>query len=423
MMLLTMLSTTLSTPAAMPPPVPDPTHAFRALSTRLTARRAASFGVRLWLVMLVLVLCVGAFTYWQVRVPLDGVVRHGGPGAGTRRLSLVLAACVLAGGALAASRQVALAAAPPGPEWLALPLAPAHVERHLAREARLPALAVLVPAAAAWLAGCGLLHVTTLVLLAVAFLPAWALVTRAACWLALRAASPATGPARRLPAAWRALVSARRAPRVRGVPPARFRGERPWRALARLDGAVSLRAGSPRARLGFALLFLGLSVVAWWLGSRDPLETRAQAFAAFVLACTGLGAWSAWRAAGDPPAAVRPLPLTLADAWRARAVPMLLAIGVVLVLQVVVSVSLPPAARLGLVIAWLLPALLITLIGLHLGLSLPGAPVAAENLYYGWLGVGVVSSLAIPLFGWGVLLGAFVHATRRIGRWYRPEAG
>src|SRR5206468_10020424 len=120
-----------------------------------------------------------------------------------------------------------------------------------------------------------------------------------------------------------------------------FRNERPWRALARLDLAVSLRAGSPRARLGFALLFLGFSVAAWGIGSRDPLETRAQAFVAFVLACTGLGAWSAWRAAGDPPAATRPLPLALADAWRARAIPMLVALGLVLILQAIVSVPLP----------------------------------------------------------------------------------
>jgi hypothetical protein len=324
---------------------------------------------------------------------------------------------------LAAARQVALAAAPPGPEWLALPIEPGHVERHLAREARLPALALFVPAAAAWLAGVGLLRLSSLSLLAVAFPLAWWLLVRAACWLALRAASPATGPARRLPAAWRALVSARRASRVRGLAAARFRSESRWRALARLDWSVSLRAGSPRARLGFACLFLVLSVAAWPIGSADPLETRAQSFAAFTLACTGLGAWAAWRAAADPPAAMRPLPLVLSDAWRARALPLLALLAAMLALQVLVSAPLPLPARIGLAIAWLLPGLLLTLLGLHLGLSLPAAPVAAENLYYGWLGVGVVSSLAIPLFGWGVLIGAFVHATRRLDRWYRPEVG
>ncbi len=411
------------TPASAPSLAPDHARVFRALSARLVARRAASFGVRLWFVILVLALCVGAFTYWRVRVPLDGIAHHAGPGTATWRLALVLASCVLAGGVLAASRQVALAADPPGPEWLALPLAPAHVERHFAREARLPALAAFVPASAAWLAGWGLLPVASLAAMALACPVAWWLVTRAACWLALRGASPATGPARRLPAAWRALVSARRAARVRGVAPARFRSEPAWRALARLDRTVSLRAGSPRARLGFALLFLGLSVAAWGAGGRDPLETRALAFAAFAVACTGLGAWAAWRAAGDPPAAVRPLPLGLADAWRARAIPLFSAIGVALALQTVVSAPLPAVMRLGLVVTWLLPALLIVLIGLHLGLSLPGSPAAAEHLYYGWLGVGVVASLAIPLFGWGLLIAAFVLTTRRTVRWYRPEVG
>ncbi|HEY6195396.1 MAG TPA: hypothetical protein VI504_10165, partial [Candidatus Eisenbacteria bacterium] len=118
-----------------------------------------------------------------------------------------------------------------------------------------------------------------------------------------------------------------------------------------------------------------------------------------------------------------PLPLGLADAWRARAIPLFGVIGIALVLQTVVSAPLPAAMRLGLVVTWLLPALLIVLIGLHLGLSLPGAPVAAENLYYGWLGVGVVASLAIPLFGWGILIAALVFTTRRTARWYRPEVG
>ncbi len=402
---------------------PDLSHAFRALAARLAARRAASLGVRLWIVSAVLVLCVAAFTYWRVRVPLDGVVHHLGTATGAGMLALILAACVLAGGVLAAARQVTLAAAPPGPEWLALPLPPAHVERHLAREACLPALAVFVPAGAAWLAGFGLVGAGWLALLALAFPVTWWLLARGACWIALRAASPAAGPAKKLPAAWRAMVSARRATRVRGMAPARFRSESRWRALARLDRMVSRRAGSPRARLGLSLIFLGLSVAAWFLRSREPLETRAQAFAVFMLACTGLGAWAAWRAAADPPAAVRPLPLALADAWRARAVPMLLAIGVVLALQAVVAVPLPGLMRVGLVVTWLLPALLVTLIGLHIGLSLPGEPAPAENLYYGWLAVGIVSSLAIPLLGWGVLIGGFVYATRRIGHWYRPEVG
>jgi hypothetical protein len=397
----------------MPASHSGPAHAFRTLSSRLAARRAAAVGLRLWLVCGVLAASVFAFTYWQVRVPLDGLVRNDGVEVAGQRLGLVLAAFVLAAGVIAASRQVALAAAPPGPEWLALPVEPVHVERHLAREARLPALPLAVPAAAAWLAAWGLLPPGTLLVLPLGFALAFWLVTRVACAMALRTTTGATGPARRLPAAWRALVSARRTVRVRTLAPARFRAESRWRALARLDATVSLRAGSPRARLALAALLLAASIAAWFAG-RDPLELRAQAFAGFSAGCAALGAWAAWRAAGDPSPAVRPLPLPLADQWLARAIPMALLLGGVLLVHALLPPGIPVTARLGLVLSWLPPAALVTLLGLHLGLTLPDRPGAAENLYYGWLGAGVVASLAIPLFGWAMLIAAFAHATRRL---------
>jgi hypothetical protein len=114
------------------------------------------------------------------------------------------------------------------------------------------------------------------------------------------------------------------------------------------------------------------------------------------------------------------LPVTLADAWRARAFPIFLVLGVTLAVHATVP-AVPWFARLGLALSWTLPALLVPLFGLHLGLSLPGKPLAAENLYYGWLGAGLIASLAIPLVGWVVLLAGFVQATRRISRWYTPE--
>src|SRR6185295_13764149 len=76
-------------------------------------------------------------------------------------------------------------------------------------------------------------------------------------------------------------------------------------------------------------------VVAGFVGA-DPREQRAQAFAGFTLACAMLGAWAAWRAAADPPSAVRPLPVALADAWRARAFPIFLLLGATLVLHATV---------------------------------------------------------------------------------------
>ena len=153
------------------------------------------------------------------------------------------------------------------------------------------------------------------------------------------------------------------------VAAARFRNESRWRAIARLDRAVSLRAGSPRARLALALLFLVLGVAAWFMG-RDPLELRAQAFAGFSAGCAALGAWAAWRAAGDPPPAVRPLPTSLADHWLARVVPMALLLGGTLVVHAVMPPAIPLVARVGLALSWALPAMLVTLLGLHLGLGL-----------------------------------------------------
>ena len=405
----------------MPPTPTRAVPAFQALRARLLARRAASMGPRLWLVTLSLAACVGAFTYWQVRVPLDGALRHGGPAAATLRLGVTLALGVLAAGVIAHARQVTLAASPPGPEWLALPVEPARVERHLASEARLPALSTLVPMAAAWIAGFGLLSPLRMFALAAGSAAAFGLVTRVACALALRASRVTHPASRRLPAAWRALVSARRPARTAHVNAPRFRVESRWRALARLDRAVSLRAGSPRARLVLAVLALAVSVAAWFMGN-DPRERRAEAFAGFSIACAALGAWAAWRAAADPPSAVRPLPLALADAWRARALPIFLLLGVTLVVHATVP-AVPWFARVGLALSWTLPALLVPLFGLHLGLSLPGQPHAAENLYYGWLGAGLIASLAIPLFGWAVLIAGFVQASRRMPRWNTPEVG
>ncbi len=403
----------------MPRQATSTDRAFAALAARLLSRRIAEMGPRLWIVTAALIASVAAFTYWQVRVPLDGAVRHGGVAGGVQRLAWTLAACVAAGAVLASARQSALLTDPPGPEWLALPVEPARVERHLAGEARLAALAAVVPAAPAWLAGFGLLPAAWLVALALGFAAAFAAATRLACSSVLRS-TPASGAAGALPPAWRALVSARRPmPATRIAPPRWVRAPR-WRALARLDRAVSRRAGSPRARLAFAFVFLALSVAAWFAG-RELIERRAIAFAAFSIACTGLGAWAAWRAAGDPPSALRPLPFSLADAWRARVIPLGLLLAAVLVLHALLPPGVPVFARIGLAITWALPALLITLLGLHLGLSLAGSPGIAENLYYGWLIAGVVASLAIPLLGWTVVIAAFLQATRRLPRWNTPE--
>lgn len=413
-------STDMPTP---PMTLASGTLAFRTLSARLMMRRANALGVRLWLAILVLMACVLAFTYWQVRVPLDGTVRHHGVLAGVLWLAAMLGACALGAAVLSGSRMATHAARPPGPEWLALPLEPSQVEAHFRREARLVAAACFLPAAAAWLAAVGLVPAPWLILLALAFPLVWYGTTWAASSIALRRSVGADGPARHLPAAWRMLVMARNSPPpARRAASARFRTQPRWRAIAALDLLVSLRADAPRARLVGAALALALSVAVWFVSHRHPLETRALSFGAFTLACSGLGAWAAWRAASDPPSAVRPLPITLIDAWRARALPLCGVLAVALLLPLVVAMPLPFIVRLGTTITWALPALVIVFIGLHLGLSLPGKPDAAEGLLFGWLGVGLIASLAIPMFGWGLLIGALLFATRRLPRWHTPEA-
>jgi len=406
--------------SAMSRATPDPDRAFRALARRLTARRAHELGARLWFVLGVLALSVAAFTYWQVRVPLDGTLRHGGESAAGLRLALTLVAFALAGAAIAGTRRTAIADHPPGPEWLALPLPPPAIARHLAREAMAPARAVVVPAAAAWLAGWGLLPPFLLVVFSLGFVLVLELSLRLACAIALRASLRARGAASALPAAWRALVSAPRPGSATRLAPARFRTESRWRALARIDRAVSSRAGSPRARLLFAAAFLLLSAAAWSL-THDLSQARAQAFAALMVSCAELGAWAAWRAAGDPATALRPLPLSLADAWRARAWPLLAIVAAALVLHALLPQGIPATARFGLALSWMLPALLLVLLGLHVGLTLGGRPGAAEGLYYGWLGAGIVGSLAVPLLGWAVVIAGLTQATRRLGRWRTPE--
>ena len=390
------------------------------MERRLAGRRLAALGVRTGAVAAALALAVSGFTYWQVRVPLDGVRRAHGAPAAAARLAVTLAAFALAGGVIAGHRQSARIAAPPGPEWLALPVEPGRVVRHLQAEARLPALAALPPGLAALAAGAGLVPPAWLGLGAAAFLLAWLEFTRLACALGRRLAGPRAP--RALPRATRLLLAGRTRSRPRSLAPPRWRAEPAWRALARLDAATTARPGPLRARAAWALAFAAASLAAW-ASPAPALEARAQAFVLFMCGCALLGAWALAAAAGGPAPILRPLPLSLADAWRARALPLALLVVAALLAHGVLALPLAPAARAGVVLAWLGPALLVSLLGLHYGLTVPGQARAIEPVYYGWLGVGVIASLMIPFVGWGVLLGGFAHATRRLPRWWRPEVG
>jgi hypothetical protein len=401
------------------PSARTPADAFATLERRLLARRLAALSVRMRVLVLLLAAYVAAFTYWQVRVPLDGAHRAHGPAGAARLLGTVLTGLLLAAAATAAWRRAALAARPPGPAWLALPLPAARVMRHLDAEARWPAAGAFVPALAAIPAGHHLVPVSWLLGMAAGFALAWWIVTGGAAALASRASLPpaATGPA---PAEVLALASAARPSVSRRRPAPAWRRESPWRALARLDGRASARRSGARTRLAFAATAFALGAAAWFAAA-PPLTRRALAFAAFAAGAVALGAWAIARAGADPPGALRPLPLSIRDAWLARAVRIAAWLGGAVLANAALATALPPAARAGLVMGWWPAGAAIAVLGLNVALTLAPRATIAENLYYGWLAVALVASWMVPLLGWGVMIGGLVHSVRQLARAARRD--
>ncbi len=399
---------------------PDQSAAFATLERRLAARRWSALDVRSRVVFAALAALLSGFFYWQARVPLDGWVRAHGAVGGAQWLTVAMAAWALVAGALAAWRQDALAARVPGSEWLALPVDPARVMRHLLGESRLPALAVIPPALATLAAGGGLLPAWWLGLLAAGFALAWIECTRLAA-AAARAAAARRARHLALPPAVRLLASARLVSTTKRRRAPRGRAEGGWRALQRLDLLLTRTPGPSQARMVTALALVGVSLAAWFAAA-EPLQRRALAFAAFLPAATSLGAWAITRACGDPAAAVRPLPLSLADAWRARFVTIAAVLGAAIVANALLAAGLPFAARAGIVLTWVACGLAVATLGLHYGLTLHPRAVAAENLYFAWLGVTLMASWMIPLLGWIVLAAGLVHSGVRLRRWWTSEA-
>lgn len=390
------------------------------LERRLLERRLAALEPRTRAVVLALALLVSGFAYWQVRVPLDGACRAGGGLGGAVWLSGVLAALAVAAAAIAATRQSAIAARVPGPEWLALPVSPSRVARHLLSEARLPALAMFPPALAALAAGAGLVPLPWLGLLAAGFVLAWLEGTRAAAALARRLAVRHARGGHGLPAEARVLLAARQSRPEPPLAAPRWRRETAWRAIVRLDFLTTRRASAARARALFALAFLALGALAWFTAA-SPVQRRALAFAAYLPACAALGGWAIARTCSDPASALRALPLGPRDLWLAR----FLAIAGVLVAALAgnaaLAGSLPPGARIALLFTWWAPGAAIAALGLHYALTLYPRAQAAESLYFGWLGVALAGSIMIPFLGWGVLLAGLIHSAMRLPRWWSPE--
>ncbi|MBI5170317.1 MAG: hypothetical protein HZA61_12585 [Candidatus Eisenbacteria bacterium] len=398
---------------------PDQSAAFSALERRLAERRWRALDGRSRAVFAALTALLSGFFFWQARVPLDGWVRSHGTLGGAQWLAVAMAAWALVAGALAAWRQDALATRVPGSEWLALPVDPARVMRHLLGESRLPAFAVIPPALATLVAGAGLVPAWWLALLAAFFALAWIECTRLAA-AAARAIAARRSRHAALPAPVRLLASARQAATAKKRRAPRWRAEGGWRALQRLDLTLTRTPGPAQPRMASALALVGVSL-AMWFAAAEPLQRRALAFAAFLPAATALGAWAITRTCGDPAAAMRPLPLSLADTWRARFVTLAAVLGAALVANALLAAGLPLGARFGIVLTWSACGLAVAALGLQYGLTLHPRALAAENLYFGWLGVTLMASWMIPLLGWIVLAAGLVHSGVRLRRWWTSE--
>lgn len=396
----------------------DQARAFRTLEHRLFARRLDSMDLALRASVLVFALAASAFVYWRLRIPMDGLAHASGAPAAARHLALALAAFAAFAGALAATRHAHLVARPPGPAWLALPLDPSRVARHLLVEARGPALVAFPPAAAALLAGIGLVPWTWLALMAAAFLVAWLECTRLAAAISLRAAAPRSPSGRS--AIERVLIVGPRRLVARANAAATIRVESRWRALARLDARLVARRPALSARL-LATVALACVAFAATFSPAPDAARRALAFGGYTLACTALGGLVLAVTCAHPGATARALPIAPADHWRARALPALAALLVLTVALVLAPSGGSWPVRVGMLVGWPIAGAMIVALGLHVALTLTPRASAAENVFVAWLGMALVASLMIPLLGWAVLLAGLIHATRRLSRWWRPE--
>src|SRR5438128_743852 len=122
---------------------------FRTLRRALARRRIAAIEPRLKLEILLLAALLDAFLFWQFRVRLAATASASGPRGVALETLASLAALALGSGAFAGARLARrLRRDAAGPPWLALPIPPALLARHLSSESRLEALWVALAAPA-----------------------------------------------------------------------------------------------------------------------------------------------------------------------------------------------------------------------------------------------------------------------------------
>ena len=405
---------------------PDPeTLALHRLRATLTRRRFFQLELRLRIELAVLSLMLGSFIFWQVRVPLDGIQRAGGAmgvlaSLGFGAVALALVTLVLVG----ARHWYRLRVGPPGPSWLALPISPQALARHLAWESSFIAWWMVIPAAAFWVAAVGLIPVVWWILVAAPFAAALSLAARAGAAAAEQVTRWSSAPSSAgSSAVERALTAAARRTRGGRLPVARWRMQPAWLAIVRKDLRLSFRVPSLGRSLVIALLFWALSVAVW----RLPAVPSGRAFGvlpAFVLALGGsavFGEWLVSLSGSDPFATIRTLPVGLRSLWGARFALAVLGTAALLLSHALAARDISPHA-LRLFLGWIgLATLAIAALALNYGVTLfPRADLAQRMLGLS-LGLAVAGSLMIPLMGWLVLASAVVHSTRRLARWSRLE--
>ncbi len=404
----------------MSAPVPSPTVGFRRLERALARRRFRALDLRLRAEVALIAILLAGFVFWQIRVPLDGLQRARGTLAAGAVLLGYLALLALIGGALAGTRHRRRLASPEGPPWLALPLPPHLLHRHLVWASRGSALLTAVPALGGLAAGAGLLPAWWLLLLAALYV--WMVIegARLGCAVAYRIAVRHAFQAPGLHPLVRVLSTVDARGSVARLPAAPWRRRPAWRALWWKDLALSRRPTPARPRAGAPLVFGALSALAWTLPASPPLG-RVLAFGLALLAAAAIAEWLIAVAATDPFAVLRGLPIGVATVWGARAGWALLATTGLVAVHAFAASSLPALAH-RVFLVWIGAATLaITVLGANYAVTLYPRAELARRMLTLTLGLAVAASLMIPLLGWLLLLTAVLHSARRLPRWQRLE--
>jgi len=399
------------------------TQAFRRLRSGLARRRLAQLEPRLRVELFLLSLLLAGFVFWQVRTPFASLSAEGGPPAVAGALALTSAVLAfLTAGFVAGRHAQRLRGGPPGPEWLGLPLDPRLLARHLAWDSGALAGWIAVPTIGVWISAFGLVPLAW----QIALLPALAwslfLASRLGTILGQRIALWKLRDHPQLDPMVRILSARTRASRPRPIRAPRWTRKSVRLAFWAKDLRVSLRVHSVRQQLLVAVLFWALSLAAWQLP--DMAARHVDYAAAFVLGLLGsaaLGEWLVALSGSDPFAAVRVLPVRLADIWGARFASALLATLLLVAGHALAARELSPQA-LRVFLVWLAGAtLMISALAVNYGVTLfPRADIAQRLLGLS-LGLAVAASLMVPLLGWLVLLTAVLHSARRLPHWSHLE--